>query len=260
VRMDSEEEEASYGQDSYDPSEAYEIIDDDFEQDSDSKSTSESEGSDVAARVVELPAASPRSPITPPQQAAVEEALNGGAPAVMEKVAPEESSKAAAPAVMEMVAPEESSALAPAQAPEESSALAVVEGKQALALTEEATKAAQDLDTETEEKLQEIFRMASRGDDSITRADLIITLKTKPEVSEFFGLPPRIRQEDGSRDAMEKFFQGIDENDDRLLSWPEIKIFYCKCKKAGEEEAKAIGDAPSALTNETSTNEASTNA
>jgi len=139
VRMDSEEEEASYGQDSYDPSEAYEIIDDDFEQDSDSKSTSESEGSDVAARVVELPAASPRSPITPPQQAAVEEALNGGAPAVMEKVAPEESSKAAAPAVMEMVAPDESSARpAPAQAPpDERSALAVVEEEQALALTEE---------------------------------------------------------------------------------------------------------------------------
>merc|ERR1711874_41861 len=47
-----------------------------------------------------------------------------------------------------------------------------------------------------------------------------------PEVADFFGLPRKIRQEDGSRDKMESLFQKIDGNNDRKISWEEFFRFY----------------------------------
>jgi len=90
---------------------------------------------------------------------------------------------------------------------------------------------------------------------TIDKRELIKALRKHKEVAEFFHLPEHIRQEDGSRDAMEAFFQGVDVNDDRELSWDELKAFYQKTHASAltatgsaestnviEDKAKALED------------------
>uniref|UniRef100_A0A7S2JX14 EF-hand domain-containing protein n=1 Tax=Zooxanthella nutricula TaxID=1333877 RepID=A0A7S2JX14_9DINO len=52
-------------------------------------------------------------------------------------------------------------------------------------------------------------------------------------VAEFFGIPSTIRQEDGSRDTFEQVFQGIDDNDDRMISFEELRGWQRARRRSG---------------------------
>lgn len=92
--------------------------------------------------------------------------------------------------------------------------------------------------------LLEIFSECDRsGDGSVSKIELIKALRRTHGVSEFFGLPQYIRQEDGSRDMMEELFQDMDVNDDRNVTWEEFQDFYSTCREniSDDEEEDVHG-------------------
>jgi len=66
------------------------------------------------------------------------------------------------------------------------------------------------------------------GDGSINKRELIKTLRKDKEVARFFGLPAKIRQEDGSREKMETLFQTLDADNDREITWDELVAWYAE--------------------------------
>merc|ERR1712151_1000528 len=52
--------------------------------------------------------------------------------------------------------------------------------------------------------------------------------RANADVAKFFGLPDHIRQEDSSRGLLEAWFQQVDANDDREISWEEFCNFYTR--------------------------------
>jgi len=102
-----------------------------------------------------------------------------------------------------------------------------------------------------EAELRRIFEMCDvNNTGSIDKRELIKACRKHEEVAKFFGLSTIIRQEDGTRDAMEAFFQSADTNDDREMSWDELKTLYLKQFSTApavdmrEESTMAIEDQP----------------
>jgi len=76
-------------------------------------------------------------------------------------------------------------------------------------------------------KLMDIFDQCDRsGDGTINKRELIKCCRKNEDVAKFFGLPKKIRQEDGSRDRMEALFQQIDHNADREINMDEFVNFF----------------------------------
>ena len=76
-----------------------------------------------------------------------------------------------------------------------------------------------------QQHLRRIFdRADSNHDGQVNKRELIFALRRDPALCELLGLPSHIHQEDGSRDAFERVFQGADHDDNRgELSWEEFK-------------------------------------
>lgn len=104
-------------------------------------------------------------------------------------------------------------------------------------------------DSETQVNiLLEIFSECDRsGDGYVSKIELIKACRMTEGVSEFFGLPQHIRQEDGSRDLMEELFQDMDVDDDRNVSWDEFFSFYSSCKGDLSEEEDEVNGPSGAL-------------
>lgn len=82
---------------------------------------------------------------------------------------------------------------------------------------------AAEAQAEQEAKLREIFgRIDKDSDGAINRRELIIALRKNRDISEWFRLPGRIKQEDGSRDIVEAFFQTLDEDGSDAISIEEL--------------------------------------
>lgn len=80
-------------------------------------------------------------------------------------------------------------------------------------------------------RLKEIFeRCDSSKDGLISKRELIKICRSDKAIADFFGLSTTIRQEDGTRDEMERRFQAIDADSNRSLSWKEFRSFYLDCK------------------------------
>lgn len=90
-----------------------------------------------------------------------------------------------------------------------------------------------------QQKLQEVFETIDTNKDGlITKAEMIKTLRTRPQIASFLGLPSQIRQGDGSREYMEMFFQKMDLDDSGTLSCDEWHSYWTKElleEAAGEE-------------------------
>mmetsp|Transcript_48262 Transcript_48262/g.103483 ORF Transcript_48262/g.103483 Transcript_48262/m.103483 type:complete len:389 (+) Transcript_48262:58-1224(+) len=100
----------------------------------------------------------------------------------------------------------------------------------------------------TTDRLREIFDQVDiDGSGHINKRELIKTLRTQQEVAEFLGLPTTVRQEDGSRTAVEVFFQGVDRNDDRSISWEEFCDFCLPQLAKARDEALALEASAAAL-------------
>uniref|UniRef100_A0A7S0BBQ4 EF-hand domain-containing protein n=1 Tax=Pyrodinium bahamense TaxID=73915 RepID=A0A7S0BBQ4_9DINO len=79
------------------------------------------------------------------------------------------------------------------------------------------------------ETLKKIFSLCDKdGNGRINKRELIKICRCTPSIAQFFGLPEQIRQEDGSRSVVEQWFQQVDANDDREISWEEFLAFYKK--------------------------------
>jgi len=83
--------------------------------------------------------------------------------------------------------------------------------------------------TPQEVGLREVFdRCDQNKDGSINKRELIKILRVDQEVADFFQLPRNIRQEDGSRDSMEKLFQEMDKSGSREVTWEEFRAFFSR--------------------------------
>jgi len=126
-------------------------------------------------------------------------------------------------------------------------------------VTAAAQKNTPILSQEAEAKLRSYYDQCDKNSDGkINKRELILACRKSHELAEFFNLPQNIRQEDGSRDQMEAFFQQIDSNDDREMTWDEMKTFFVNVKKLaatgcvgggapGNSVAAEIQDVPGAL-------------
>lgn len=84
-------------------------------------------------------------------------------------------------------------------------------------------------DTPQEQSLREMFdRCDQNKDGTINKRELIKILRIDQEVADFFQLPRNIRQEDGSRDSMEKLFQEMDKDGNREVGWEEFRAFFSR--------------------------------
>jgi len=77
------------------------------------------------------------------------------------------------------------------------------------------------------EKLRTVFDLVdSKKVGKINRRDLIKAVRESKELTELFGLPASLRQEDGTREALENVFQGMDTNGTREVTWPQFYFFF----------------------------------
>eukprot|EP01050_Picozoa_sp_SAG11_P020908 SAG11_NODE_3613_length_2338_cov_2.821795_3_plen_450_part_01 len=88
-----------------------------------------------------------------------------------------------------------------------STALALLDDKLSLRDSEPAALSGPEaLDPELVAQITEIFERIDKDcDGQINRRELIIALRKNPDISNFLELPSKIRQEDGSREAVEAF-------------------------------------------------------
>lgn len=77
-------------------------------------------------------------------------------------------------------------------------------------------------------ELRRIFdSLDSNHDEVVTKIELIRMCREYPDLAKKVGLPSTIRQEDGSRDVIEFFFQTVDTDENRKISWEEFLAYYC---------------------------------
>jgi len=75
----------------------------------------------------------------------------------------------------------------------------------------------------SQEALRTIFDTCdTNGDGQVNKRELILACRAHKGIANFFKLPQQIRQEDGSRDIMERVFQSMDRDDNREVSWEEF--------------------------------------
>merc|ERR1712110_943642 len=115
--------------------------------------------------------------------------------------------------------------------PVECSALAVVSAPTGAISTVSAemngSGSGSEIPKDEEEKLREIFDLCDKNSDgNINKRELILACRKSGDVADFFKLPRLIRQEDGSRTDMEALFQSADTDDNREMSWEEMKGWY----------------------------------
>lgn len=93
----------------------------------------------------------------------------------------------------------------------------------------------EDDEEERLRRLRQIFeRVDLDHDGSLNKRELIKTLRQSPRMAEFFGLPNCIRQEDGTRNLVEAWFQKLDCDSNREISWTEFCHFYGKGRRLAE--------------------------
>jgi len=102
-----------------------------------------------------------------------------------------------------------------------------------------------------EAQLYQIFQDCDKeGNGLINKRELIKAVRRDPSTAEFFGLPSRIRQEDGSRDKMEELFQAMDQSGDAEVAWEEFQAFYrvSVAMKKASRMAQEASEVPSLST------------
>jgi len=109
-----------------------------------------------------------------------------------------------------------------------------------------------------ETELRHIYdRLHGAQHEEVTKRDLILMCREDQKVADFFQLPRQIHQEDGSRDAVERCFQGIDTDGNKKISWAEFKSWHARSgptqdvtEDVAEEDAEIAAAAESAQVEE----------
>ena len=83
--------------------------------------------------------------------------------------------------------------------------------------------------SEEELDIAEAFAMVDANCDGVlSRAEVIRACRANERVRELLELPRVIRQEDGTRDAFEKVFQRLDQDDSKAISLDEFFATFCR--------------------------------
>lgn len=86
-----------------------------------------------------------------------------------------------------------------------------------------------------EKKAKQIFKQVDKdGDGVVTIRELIIAIRKDEKLADTLKLPSAVRQEDGTRDQLEKFFQKLDTDGDRTLTFDEFSKFFANNEALGE--------------------------
>lgn len=95
-----------------------------------------------------------------------------------------------------------------------------------------------------EKRLRDVYNyIDADGAGTIDRLKLVKACRESRDVAEFLGLPQQICQEDGSLDQLEKLFQGLDPNDNRVVSWDDFQTFFQKLD-VGDSVVARSSEAP----------------
>lgn len=98
-----------------------------------------------------------------------------------------------------------------------------------------------------EGKLRQIFEAVDvNRDGSINKREMIKFCRSSPDLAALLGFPEGVRQEDGSRDILERRFQAIDRDDDREVTWEEFLDFFLAEMAAPPLAYAAVASAASA--------------
>merc|ERR1712217_1024821 len=62
-------------------------------------------------------------------------------------------------------------------------------------------------------------------DGMVNKRELVRALRKNSDIAEFFGLPRKIKIEDGSKEALEKVFHLIDTDSNHSVSWEEFQKY-----------------------------------
>jgi len=81
------------------------------------------------------------------------------------------------------------------------------------------------------------------GNGQVNKREFIKILRQDKDIAAFFDLPQQIKQEDGSLEAFESFFQAVDTNDDRELTWDEFLKFLMKRPIVSQRSSDATSSA-----------------
>lgn len=96
------------------------------------------------------------------------------------------------------------------------------------------------LPPQNEAILRDIFQQCDvSGDGLINKRELIKACRNHAHMRDFFGLAQHIRQEDGTRDAMEALFQRVDGDDNREWDWNEFRNAFAD-RVGGTDTASAV--------------------
>jgi len=69
------------------------------------------------------------------------------------------------------------------------------------------------------------------GDGEISRIEVLQACRQEDGIRTLLGMPERVRQEDGSRDAFEAIFQAIDTDGSKTISMDEFITYFCKAQR-----------------------------
>jgi len=108
--------------------------------------------------------------------------------------------------------------------------------------------ATQNLEKVDKARLRAVFDSCdTQQNGMVNKRELIKAIRRDGKMADFFGLPMEIRQEDGSRDEMEKLFQAMDSDSDREITWNEFVTFHSTVQKNKEDSASDLEMPPAML-------------
>ena len=101
---------------------------------------------------------------------------------------------------------------------------------------------ATDLDVK---KFQKIFQHTDKDSNGFVNVrEMLLGLRTDPELAELLHLPSHIRQTNGTLETFERLFQTMDVDDNRKITYQEFENFLMEKKDkivVEEEEARLVG-------------------
>lgn len=110
-----------------------------------------------------------------------------------------------------------------------------------------ASNSTDSLPEDVKSELTEKFKRLDRnGDGSITRTDIITTLRKHKDIAEFLDLPSRIKQEDGTMWKVIKWWHNVDIKDNGKITKDELEAYITALHKAGKFRTTEHGAAPAA--------------
>ena len=69
------------------------------------------------------------------------------------------------------------------------------------------------------------------GDGQLSRAEVVKAVRRDGELADLLGLPSHVRQEDGSRDEVERLFQAMDTDGNKLIDKDEFVTFFAQYRR-----------------------------